>query len=60
MREVMFNYGDCLILRDKSPGGIPRWIVEWKDGSMQIYNASWYHLKTVRQYVEAKLENDTV
>ena len=60
MREVLFNYGECQIHKDKSPGGIPRWIVTWEDGSMQTYNAAWYHLKAVRQYVEAKLENDTI
>jgi len=51
MREVLFNYGDAKILKDKSPGGIPRWIVQWNDGSMQIYNAAWYHLKTVKGFV---------
>ena len=40
--------------------GIPRYIVEWNDGSNQIYNAAWYHLKTVKQFVEAKLENGTI
>jgi len=60
MREVLFNYGECQIQRDKSPDGIPRWIVTWKDGSMQTYNAAWYHLKVVRQFVEAKLQNDSI
>jgi hypothetical protein len=59
MRLVIENYGDCKILRDKSPGGIPRYVVEWNDGSNQIYNAAWYHLKTVKNFVEERL-NDTI
>ena len=60
MREVLFNYGECQIHKDKSPGGIPRWIVTWKDGSFQIYSAAWYKLKQIRQFVEAKLSNESV
>ena len=59
MRLVIENYGDCKILRDKSPGGIPRYVVEWNDGSNQIYNAAWYHLKAVKNFVEERL-NDTI
>ena len=55
MRILIVNYGDVKILRDKSPGGIPRYVVESRDGSMQIYNAAWHNLKLVKQYVEAKL-----
>ena len=55
MRLIIENYGDAKILRDKSPGGIPRYVVEWQDGSTQIYNAAWYNLKLVKQYVEEKL-----
>ena len=39
MRLVLENYGDAKILKDKSPYGITRYIVEWKDGTQQIYNA---------------------
>ena len=56
MRLVIDNYGDCKILKDRSPDGVPRWIVEWNDGSTQIYNAAWYHLKAVRNFVEEKID----
>ena len=59
MRLVIENYGDAKILRDKSPYGITRYVVEWEDGTSQIYNAAWYNLKLVKQYVEEQL-NGTV
>ena len=55
MRLLIENYGDAKILKDKSPYGITRYIVEWKDGSTQMYNAGWYPLKLIKKYVEAKL-----
>ena len=55
MRLVLENYGDVKILKDKSPYGIPRYIVEWEDGSTQMYNAGWYPLKLIKQHVEVKL-----
>ena len=59
MRLVIENYGDAKILRDKSPYGITRYVVEWEDGTSQIYNAAWYNLKLVKRYVEAQL-NGTI
>ena len=59
MRLVLVNYGDAKILRDKSPDGIPRYVVEWTDGSTQIYNAAWYQLKNIKRYVEGRIY-DTV
>ena len=55
MRLVLENYGDVKILKDKSPYGITRYIVEWEDGSTQMYNAGWYPLKLIKQHVEVKL-----
>tara|TARA_Y100000289_G_C3918113_1_gene148664 strand:+ start:943 stop:1116 length:174 start_codon:yes stop_codon:yes gene_type:complete len=57
MRLVLENYGDAKILKDKSPYGITRYIVEWKDGTQQIYNAGWYPLKQIKKYVEGKLND---
>ena len=57
MRLVLENYGDAKILKDKSPYGITRYIVEWKDGSTQMYNAGWYPLKLIKKYVEGKLND---
>ena len=57
MRLVLENYGDAKILKDKSPYRITRYIVEWKDGTQQIYNAGWYPLKQIKKYVEEKLND---
>ncbi len=57
MRILVDNYGDVRIFKDRSLFGVPRYIVEWDDGSTQLFNAVWYNIKTVREIVECRLTN---
>jgi len=57
MRILVDNYGDVRIFKDRSIFGVPRYIVEWDDGSTQLFNAVWYNIKTVREIVECRLTN---
>ena len=55
MRLVVENYGDAMISRDRSPAGVPRWVVEWRCGRTQIYSKAWYSIDQVKSFVEAGL-----
>ncbi len=57
MRILVDNYGDVRIFKDRSIFGVPRYIVEWDDGSTQLFNAVWYNIKTVREIIECRLTN---
>ena len=57
MRVLVDNYGDVRIFKDRSLFGVPRYIVEWDDGSTQLFNAVWYNIKTVREIIECRLTN---
>ncbi len=57
MRILVDNYGDVRIFKDRSLFGVPRYIVEWQDGSTQLLSAIWYNEKTVREIVECRLTN---
>ncbi len=57
MRILVDNYGDVRIFKDRSLFGVPRYIVEWDDGSTQLFNAVWYNIKTVREIIECRLTN---
>jgi len=59
MRVLVESWGDCRIFYDR-PFGYKRYIVEWNDGSHQIFHGIWYNEKTVKEIVEAKLQNDTI
>ena len=57
MRVLVDNYGDVRIFKDRSLFGVPRYIVEWQDGSTQLFSAIWYGEKKVREIVECRLTN---
>ena len=57
MRVLVDNYGDVRIFKDRSLFGVPRYIVEWQDGSTHLFSAIWYNEKTVREIVECRLTN---
>ena len=59
MRLLLENYGDARIFQDR-PFGYKRYVVEYKDGSTQMYSSLWYKLDKVKNLVEARLnENET-
>jgi hypothetical protein len=59
MRLLLENYGDARIFQDR-PFGYKRYVVEYKDGSTQMYSSLWYKLDKVKSLVEARLnENET-
>lgn len=56
MRLLVANYGDAQIYRDRSEGGIPRWVVLWPlTGRSQIFSKAWYSLDRVKEFVEKEL-----
>tara|TARA_A200000159_G_scaffold158322_1_gene175461 strand:+ start:1724 stop:1897 length:174 start_codon:yes stop_codon:yes gene_type:complete len=54
MRLLLENYGDVRIFQDR-PFGYKRYIVEWRDGNIQMYSSLWYKLSTVKENVERRL-----
>tara|TARA_X000001036_G_scaffold216166_1_gene202359 strand:+ start:207 stop:386 length:180 start_codon:yes stop_codon:yes gene_type:complete len=59
MRVLLDNYGDVRIFTER-PYGYKRYRVEWSDNTTSIFHGIWYNEKTIREIVEAKLENDTI
>ncbi len=57
MRVLVANYGDVRIFSDR-PYGYKRFIVEWSDGTEEMFSGLWYKEKTIRKIVEGKLQND--
>ena len=58
MRLLIENYGDAVIYKEYSSElfNTPlRWVVEWNNGSTQIYNTNWYSLEKVKSFVECQL-----
>ena len=51
MRLLIESYLGCRILQDKSPAGVPRWIVETPD-SVRVYSKTWYSLSVIRGHIE--------
>ena len=51
---LLENYGDVRIFQDR-PFGYKRYIVEWRDGNIQMYSSLWYKLSTVKENVERRL-----
>ena len=58
MRLLVANYGDCRIFSDR-PYGYKRFIVEWSDGSEQIYSGMWYSKEQIIRKVEKELDRRT-
>ena len=56
MRLVLENYGDVRIYSDR-PYGYKRFIVEWSDGTKEVFSGLWYKEKTIRKIVEEKLND---
>ena len=54
MRLLLENYGDVRIFQDR-PFGYKRYIVEWRDGNIQMNSSLWYKLSTVKENVERRL-----
>ena len=54
MRLLEVNHGDVRIFSER-PFGYKRYIVEWQDGSTQMYNGLWYRLSRVQKLVEKQL-----
>ena len=59
MRVLIAGYGGVRIFYDR-PLGYKRYHVEWDDGTLETFSSLWYNEKTVKEIVEAKLENDTI
>jgi len=59
MRVLVENYGGVRIFSDR-PYGYKRYYVQWIDGTEEMFSGLWYNEKTIREIVEAKLENDTI
>lgn len=59
MRVLVENYGGVRIFSDR-PYGYKRYYIEWEDGTEEMFSGLWYNEKTIREIVEAKLENDTI
>ena len=53
MRVLVENYGDVRIFSDR-PYGYKRFIVEWSDGTEEVFSGLWYKEKTIRKIVEDK------
>ena len=54
MRVLVAGYGDVRIFSER-PFGYKRYIVEWRDGNIQMYSSLWYKLSTVKENVERRL-----
>ena len=54
MRLLEKNYGDVRIFSER-PFGYKRYVVEWQDGTSQMFSGIWYTLKKVQKLVENKL-----
>jgi len=42
MRILKEHINGNYIWKDRSPEGLPRWVVTCKDGSTKIFNCNWY------------------
>ena len=51
MRPVVATVGSAIIYRDKSPDGLPRWVVEHDMGTT-VYNKIFYSLEIVKGIYE--------
>ena len=40
------------IFKDRSPCGVPRYIVECVDGSFQLYSSLYYNLEQIRGFLD--------
>ena len=54
MRLLEKNYGDVRIFSER-PFGYKRYIVEWQDGTLQMFSGIFYTLQKVQTLVEQKL-----
>ena len=54
MRLLEANYGDVRIFSER-PFGYKRYVVEWQDGTLQMFSGIWYTLNKVQKLVENKL-----
>ena len=54
MRLLEKSYGDVRIFSER-PFGYKRYIVEWQDGTLQMFSGIWYNLNKIKTIVEAKL-----
>jgi len=53
MRQIVATVGNAVIMRDKSPDGYPRWVVD--DGvHVTVYNKIYYSLDKVKSFYEDK------
>lgn len=60
MRLLIENYGDAIIYKEYPDDSLSipaRWVVEWKNGSTQIYSRNWYSLEKVTELVENSLKS---
>jgi len=54
MRLLEKNYGDVRIFSER-PFGYKRYVVEWQDGTLQMFSGIWYTLNKVQKLVERNL-----
>lgn len=50
MRLLLETYNDARIYKDRSPAGVPRYIVETTD-SIKLYSSLYYKLEQVKEFL---------
>ena len=51
MRLLLESYLGCRIFQDRSPAGIPRFIVETPN-STRVYSSLYYNLTKIREFLD--------
>lgn len=49
MRVVIKTINNHTLMRDRSPDGLPRFVVESEDGRVRIFNCLYYKLEDVER-----------
>ena len=49
MRVVIKTINNHKLMRDRSPDGLPRFVVESEDGTVRIFNCIYYKLEDVER-----------
>jgi hypothetical protein len=56
MRLVVASYGDVVITQDRV-NGYKRYIVDWKNGSKQLFSGLHYTLDDVKERTEKRISS---